>query len=227
MENNILELQTDWKDDATFMEIIRKHNNHISKNINMEIEKFEGSLDIYPPTNMIFNAFNHCNINETKVVIIGQDVYINENEANGLCFSVNSGIKCPPSLRNIFKELEKEYNISRKNTDLTDWAQQGVLLLNRALTVRQGKSMSHMKIWNQFTEDIIKFVTTTNNNIVYILWGAKAQEIEKYIDIENNLVLKWTHPSPLSRKPFVGNNHFKLCNEYLTSKNKIPISWIE
>jgi uracil-DNA glycosylase len=219
-------LETNWKNDKDFMDIIHKHSTNIDKSMTDEYVKFEGALDIYPPKNIILNAFNQFNIEDLKVVLIGQDPYINKNEAQGLCFSVPNGTKCPPSLRNVFKEIEAEYGINRTNTDLTDWAKQGILMLNRSLTVREGQSLSHIRIWKQFTEDILKYIATKHKSIVYILWGKTAQEIETFIDNNENLILKWSHPSPLSRKPFVGNNHFRLTNEYLGKKGKNEINWL-
>lgn len=230
MNFDILELfsnlTTDWKDNAHFMKILHKHSEKINRDLNIECNRLEGCLEIYPPTDNVFAAFDHFNMKDLKVVLVGQDVYINKGEANGLCFSISSGSKCPPSLRNIFKELENEYGVYRDNMDLTSWAKQGVLMLNRALTVRQGQSMSHMKIWRPFTEDVLKFIAKEHTNLVYILWGKAAQQAANEVDESKNLVLTWSHPSPLSRQPFVGNNHFKLCNEYLVSVGKTPIQWI-
>ena len=159
-----------------------------------------------------------------------QDCYINHGEAHGLCFSVMSeSAKCPPSLRNVFKELERDYGIKRTTTDLTDWADQGVLLINKALTVRQGSSLSHMKIWKPFTDEILKHITSSYTNIVYILWGNTAKEILPNIDESNNLVLCSVHPSPLAQgrgNSFVGNGHFTACNAYLEKVGKGNIVWV-
>ncbi len=216
-------LQTNWKD--VLSQVAATHQDTINESLTDDQEKFHEILELCPPTPLIFNAFNHFNIEDLKVCIIGMDPYINVGEAMGLCFSVPDGVKCPPSLRNIFKEIEYEYGVTRKNTDLTDWAKQGVLLLNTSLTTLESKSGYHMKIWRLFTQDIIKYLGANHKNVVYMLWGAHAQQFEKLIDKKNNLVLKHSHPSPLSRKPFVGNNHFKMCNAYLTTKNIIEIKW--
>lgn len=215
-------LTTDWKDDERFMSIVEDYSNSIDLAMIDEYRHYT----IYPSRDDVLNAFNHFDIQDLKVVILSQDPYINEDEAMGLCFSVPNGNKCPPSLRNIFKELQAEYNEKRTDSDLTDWAEQGVLLMNRSLTVRSGMSLSHIKIWKQFTEDVLKYISLHYKNIVYILWGKNAQDIKKYIDTEKNLVLEHSHPSPLSRKPFIGNNHFKLCNEYLVSIGKPQIKWL-
>jgi uracil-DNA glycosylase len=131
-------------------------------------------------------------------------------------------------LRNIFKELENEYGVKRTETDLTDWAEQGVLLLNTALTVRESSAGSHLKFWKPFTWDVVKHIATKTKNTVYVLWGAHAQEYESLIDKENNLVLRGIHPSPLAARAgnFVGNGHFQKANEYLVKFDKAPITWV-
>jgi uracil-DNA glycosylase len=222
-------LKTNWKNDQGFISIVEKHSSILNQQLKKEIETFTGVLEIYPPENLIFDAFNHFDIEDLKVVLIGQDPYIHKNEAMGLCFSVPNGTKCPPSLRNVFKELEQEYSITRTQTDLRDWADQGVLLLNKALTVREGTSMSHMKIWRTFIDEVLQYVASRCHNVVYMLWGRTAQEVVKYIDQNNNLVLMSIHPSPLAQtrgESFVGNNHFKLCNEYLQKHKKKEIVWV-
>jgi len=206
--------------------ILKEYITNYRDIINTQINADTVDDNVYPPTELIFNAFNRFNTTELKVVLIGQDPYINKGEAMGLSFSVPEECKMPPSLRNVFKELEAEYGEQRTNKNLSDWADQGVLLLNAALTVRKGESLSHMKIWRDYTTDIIKHISTNYKNIVYILWGDFARRYSKLLDIDNNLVLEWSHPSPLCRKPFVGNNHFSLCNEYLEKNNKKSINWI-
>lgn len=226
---DIQTISTDWKD--ILINIVKKYN--IDALLTKEIDIYNDM--IIPKSEDIFHAFKYKNISDISVVILGQDCYPSKedtktgtlNLAHGLAFSVPNEItKIPPSLRNIFKELEIEYNKKRVKTDLSDWAQQGVLLLNTALTVREGNPGSHLKIWTKFTYDLMDFITKNNKNIVYILWGNHAKQYEELIDKHNNLVLTHTHPSPLSRKPFVGNNHFKLCNEYLKLHNKDEIEWI-
>jgi uracil-DNA glycosylase len=189
---------------------------------------------IFPKQKDIFNAFKYCSPSDLKVVIIGQDCYYSRAKngsilANGLCFSVSQECnKCPPSLKTIFDELYYEYGEKRTNTDLSDWASQGVLLLNCALTVREGKAGSHMKIWKDFTKDVIRHITREHGNIVYILWGEFAKSYANYIDKNNNLVLECRHPSGLaaSKGPFIGNNHFTLTNNYLQEHGKPIIQWI-
>jgi len=216
--NNI---NTDWK--CVLNEVSTKNLEKINKNLN---EEYEGVVEIFPPKNLILDAFNHFNFDELKVVIIGQDCYPSKGNAMGLCFSVPDGFKCPASLRNIFKELEQEYGIKRDNPNLLDWAQQGVLLLNTALTVREGAAGSHIKIWKDFTKDIIRFIAK-KENICFMLWGEHAISYKEFMDVnKNHYILTHSHPSPLARKTFMGNNHFKLCNEFLESVNKTKIKWV-
>lgn len=214
--NLINNIKTDWKN------ILLKFSININNDIIVE-EYF--NYTIFPPQNLILSAFDYFNIIDTKVVIIGQDVYPNLGNAMGLCFSVHSNVKCPASLRNIFKELENEYGIKRTNPNLCDWAQQGVLMLNTALTVRDGEPGSHIKIWKEFTKDIIKYIVENTKNVCFLLWGEYAISYKKLIT-NDHYILTHSHPSPLSRKQFVGNNHFKLCNEYLKKYNKQHIKWI-
>jgi uracil-DNA glycosylase len=224
ISNIIQSLNTDWKDDINFMNIINKYSSNIEDCLNAEVTKYT----IYPPPNLIMNAFNHFNTEQLKVIIIGQDPYINYGEAMGLSFSIPNGTKIPPSLKNILKEIELEYGQSC-NTDLTNWAKQGVLLLNKTLTVREGLSNSHKIIWQPLMNELLKYFSDNYENIVYILWGNDAQSIEKYIDSNNNLILKGIHPSPLAQtgtKKFLGCNHFKLCNEYLINNAVDPIKWV-
>lgn len=220
----IVELDTDWK--GVLSDVAIPHNKFINENINIEISKFNDMLDILPPRNMILDAFNHFDVNDLKVVILGQDVYPTKGDGIGLCFSVSKTTRCPPSLRNIFKELEAEYGVKRNNVDLIDWANQGVLMLNTALTVREGCAGSHIKIWKKFTEDIIHNIANNHKNIVYLLWGNHAISYSTFIDSENNCILTHSHPSPLARKSFIGNNHFKLCNDYLNKIGKDQIKWV-
>lgn len=183
-------------------------------------------FEVYPPRSMVFAAFQHTQSpSDVKVCIIGQDCYHGEGQANGLCFSVNRGLRMPPSLRNIFAEVERSFGIKRTDTDLTDWAQQGVLLLNRALTVRQASPNSHKKEWHAITEAVVCSINNECKNIVFMLWGDDARKCTALIDTSRHCVLEHTHPSPLSRKPFVGNGHFVRCNEYLESVGKTPIKW--
>lgn len=206
--------------------IWEKHRACIEKSLQEEETKFCDVLEIFPPKPQIFRAFNLCPFQNLHVVIVGMDPYIRKHEAHGLAFSVAQG-KTPPSLRNIFKELERCYGKTRTNTNLTDWAEQGVLLLNTALTVREGCSGSHVGIWKDFTQDLMAKLGSTSKHCVFMLWGKHAQAFEHLIHPEDNLVLKHSHPSPLARKPFVGNNHFVKCNDYLVHHGKPPIHWVE
>ena len=183
----------------------------------------------YPPSDLIFSAFNHCSLDNIKVVIIGQDPYHGPNQANGLCFSVNSKLKNPPSLINIFKEISENLNCEiRQNGNLLDWSKQGVLLLNSVLTVEKGFPGSHSgKGWEIFTDYILKLISTNKKNVVFILWGGYAKKKENLITKKNNLILKAGHPSPLSanRGHWFGNKHFIKCNDYLVQKGLESIKW--
>lgn len=183
----------------------------------------------FPPGNKIFNAFNLCPFDQVKVVIIGQDPYHEMGQAMGLSFSVPEGILMPPSLINIFKEIQMDLGKSMPaNGDLTRWAQQGVLLLNATLTVREHQANSHQKLgWNQFTDATIKALNRDRQHIVYLLWGGYARSKAALIDSSKNLVLQSVHPSPLSanRGGWFGNHHFSRCNEYLQQQGETPIEW--
>lgn len=186
---------------------------------------------IFPPIELVFNALNLTSFEDTHVIILGQDPYHGMGQAHGLSFSVPDKINLPPSLKNILKELEKEYNplFSKSTGDLTSWAQQGVLLLNSVLTVQANKAASHAKIgWQTFTSEIINLLDQEKSNLVFLLWGNYAQKIGASINREKHLVLSCVHPSPLSANKgnWFGNNHFITCNEYLIKHNKKPISWL-
>jgi uracil-DNA glycosylase len=183
---------------------------------------------IYPPGSLIFNAFNLCPFQKVKAVIIGQDPYHGPGQAHGLCFSVRDGVSFPPSLINIFKEIESDLNLSRPvSGNLERWASQGVLLLNATLTVRAHMAGSHQKKgWEQFTDSVITILNNEKMNIVFFLWGAYAQKKGESIDRSKHLVLESVHPSPLSAsRGFFGNKHFSRCNEYLVKNNIKPIDW--
>lgn len=182
----------------------------------------------YPPGNLIFNAFNLCPFDQVKVVIIGQDPYHGPGQAHGLCFSVNDGIPFPPSLQNIFKEIQADLGKEVPATgNLTRWAQQGVLLLNATLTVRAHQAASHQRHgWEEFTDAVIRKLSQERDHLVFILWGAYAQKKGAVIDRERHLVLTSAHPSPLSvYHGFFGNKHFSLTNAYLEQYGKTPINW--
>jgi uracil-DNA glycosylase len=181
---------------------------------------------VYPAGSLIFNAFEKCPFGEVKVVIIGQDPYHGEGQANGLCFSVNDGIKVPPSLVNIFKEVKENTGKEiPKSGNLERWATQGVFLLNAMLTVRAKEAGSHQKKgWEEFTDAVIQKISDEKENVVFMLWGNYAHQKGKVIDEQKHLVLKSPHPSPLS-KGFIGNQHFSKANEYLESLGKKAIDW--
>ena len=183
----------------------------------------------YPPFNQIFNAFDRCAFEAVKVVIIGQDPYHGEGQANGLCFSVNEGIPHPPSLKNIFKELETDMKLPyRSSGDLSSWASQGVLLLNATLSVRANQARSHQKQgWEKFTNAVIKTLSKERSDLVFLLWGSFAKNKVRFIDTEKHTVLESGHPSPLSanRGYWFGNKHFSKTNAVLKSLGKTPIQW--
>ena len=183
---------------------------------------------IYPPARLIFNAFDHCPFDSTKVVIIGQDPYHGPGQAHGLCFSVAEGVPNPPSLQNIFKEIQSDLGKPLPaNGDLTRWANQGVLLLNATLTVQAHQAGSHQRRgWETFTDAAIRILAEEREHIVFILWGAYAQKKGAFIDRNKHLVLTSAHPSPLSAyNGFFGNRHFSRANEYLSAHGVAPIEW--
>jgi uracil-DNA glycosylase len=183
---------------------------------------------IYPAPKNIFNAFNLCPLDSVKVVIIGQDPYHEPGQAHGLCFSVENGVDLPPSLINIYKEIESDIgHKSITNGDLSAWANQGVLLLNSTLTVRAHVAASHAGHgWETFTDAVIRAVAQNRKNVVYMLWGSFAQKKAEMVDKNENLVLCSAHPSPLSAyRGFFGNHHFSRANEYLIQHGKKPIDW--
>ena len=182
---------------------------------------------IFPPADRVFYAFRQTPYKCVKVVILGQDPYHGEGEANGLCFSVNRGIKMPPSLKNIYKELKEDLNIERTDTDLSDWASSGVLLLNSVLTVEKDKPASHKMIgWEQFTDNVIKKLNEKKEPIVFILWGNFAKSKMKYITNPRHLVLSSAHPSPFSvHQGFFGSKPFSKTNEFLKKNGTKEIEW--
>ena len=195
--------------------------------LHIKTEKSQGKT-IYPPGPMIFNAFNTTPFDKVKVVILGQDPYHGYGQAHGLCFSVPYGVPAPPSLVNIFKELQDDLGVPVPNHgNLTYWAEQGVFLLNASLTVRAGEPMSHSKIgWSEFTNTVIKKISDLRNNVVFLLWGKFAQEKRTLIDESRHCILRSVHPSPLSAfAGFFGCKHFSKTNEYLVSKGIDPVDW--
>lgn len=190
-------------------------------------EKADGKA-IYPPGSLIFNAYDTTPINDVKVVILGQDPYHNPGQAMGLSFSVPQGVRVPPSLRNIYKELNDSLAIPKPDHgDLSKWAAQGVFLLNAMLTVEHNNPGSHQRSgWQNFTDASIKAISDRRENVVFLLWGAFAKKKAGLIDQEKHLILDSPHPSPFSAdKGFFGNNHFKLANDYLEANGKKPIDW--
>lgn len=182
----------------------------------------------YPPGNQIFNAFNLCPFNKVKVVILGQDPYHEKGQAEGLCFSVADGVQWPPSLQNIFKEIEGDLHRPAPATgSLRRWAEQGVLLLNSTLTVRAHQPASHAgQGWETFTDAVVRLLSDERENLVFLLWGSYAQHKGAIVDRQRHLVLTSAHPSPLSAyRGFFGNHHFSLCNDYLIQHNITPINW--
>ena len=183
---------------------------------------------IYPAAKNIFNAFNLCPFDSVRVVIIGQDPYHEPGQAMGLCFSVPDGITPPPSLVNIYKEIESDLGRpSPTHGDLTAWAKQGVLLLNSTLTVAAHLAASHAgRGWEQFTDAVIRALATRRDGVVYMLWGSYAQRKAEFVDASRNLILKSVHPSPLSaHRGFFGNHHFSRANEYIIAHGGKPIDW--
>lgn len=190
--------------------------------------KMKSQNVIYPNSADIYNAFMKTSYDDVNVVILGQDPYHEEGQANGLAFSVNNGVKMPPSLKNIFKELQDDIDGElRTNTDLTDWAKQGVFLLNSSLTVIEGRPNSMADIWNTFTDSIIKLLNNKEKPIVFVLWGKNARDKKKLIDTNKHFIIESAHPSPLSAyRGFFGSKPFSKVNEYLISAGQVPIDWV-
>ena len=203
------------------------NKDYFTKLTNFVREEYK-TKKIFPPAKLIFNAFDHTPFDKVKVVILGQDPYHNDGQAHGLSFSVPDGITTPPSLVNIFKEINKDTGAPiPKSGNLTNWANQGVLLLNATLTVEAHKAGSHQrKGWEAFTDAAIHKLAEGRENLVFILWGAYAQKKAAFIDGSKHLILKSVHPSPLSaHNGFFGNNHFSETNKFLESKGITTIEW--
>lgn len=194
-----------------------------------QVEQEYATTTCFPPKELIFSAFEQFNFQDTKVLIIGQDPYHGVGEANGLCFSVNDGVKIPPSLKNIYTEINTEYEriLFPTSGNLERWAKQGILLLNAGLTVRKDVANSHKHLqWDIFTDEVIQLVSSELDSVVFLLWGSFAQKKAKLIDQNKHLVLESGHPSfAHSHKKWFGNNHFILTNEYLRQKSKNEIDW--
>ncbi|MCX7996269.1 MAG: uracil-DNA glycosylase [Patescibacteria group bacterium] len=185
------------------------------------------SKQVYPPARDVFRAFDLCPFDAVKVVIIGQDPYHGAGQANGLCFAVHEGVRIPPSLKNIFKEIQDDLGVAPlPSGDLSRWAKQGVLLLNAVLTVRAGSPASHRGLgWERFTDAVVRALNDQKQHLVYLLWGKFAQEKGAVVDPVRNLVLTSAHPSPYSADRFFGNHHFSRCNAYLVEHGLDPIDW--
>lgn len=197
-------------------------------NLMDKIDSLYKSKTIFPEYRNIFNALKLTSFENTKVIIIGQDPYHEFGQANGLAFSVNKGVKLPPSLVNIYKEMKTDLGIDNKSGDLTPLANEGVLLLNAALTVEESKANSHKDFgWNIFTDEIIKTLSNNKEHLVFILWGNNAIKKEELIDNNKHLIIKSVHPSPLSAsRGFFGSKPFSKANNYLIKNNIEPINWI-
>lgn len=199
------------------------------KALKLFLEKERQEYAIFPPDSLLFNALSLTPLNKVKVVIIGQDPYHGKGQAHGLCFSVQSGVKPPPSLVNIFKEIRADLDIPMSYThgNLEKWAKQGVLLLNATLTVREGQAGSHQKKgWEQFTDEVIRKVSDNTNGVVFLLWGKFAQKKAELVDATKHHILKAAHPSPFSAyKGFMGCKHFSQANALLRTKNLNEIDW--
>lgn len=183
--------------------------------------------NIFPPKELIFNILNVLDLPDVKVVILSQDPYHEENQAMGFSFSVPKGVKIPPSLKNIYKEIMSEYEIMGTGGDLSNWVNQGVFLLNSVLTVREHKANSHRnKGWEKLTDEIISIISKKSSNVVFMLWGNDAKKKSNLIDKNKHLILEASHPSPLSAsRGFFGCNHFKIANRYLKDCGKKEIDW--
>lgn len=193
------------------------------------IQNYKKGKEIFPKPSLIFNAFNYCDFESIKVVILGQDPYHNQGQAHGLSFSVPITVPLPPSLKNIYKELSTDLGIQvdYKNGNLEKWAKQGVFLLNSTLTVEKNKPLSHSKIgWDIFTSKVIEILSNKRKNLVFILWGNHAQNKLKNINLKDHFIIESPHPSPLSSyRGFFGSRPFSKTNEYLRSKNIKEIDW--
>ena len=190
-------------------------------------EEKSAGQKIYPPGSQIFKAFELTPLDNLKVVILGQDPYHGPGQAHGLSFSVPEGVPAPPSLKNIFKEIETDMGIRMSGyPNLEKWARQGVLMLNAVLTVRAGAAASHSRIgWEQFTDAVIRYISDNCDGVVFLLWGNFARSKRELIDVSRHHVLEAAHPSPLARGAFFGCRHFSRTNEILSSQGKTPVDW--
>lgn len=219
----MLDFHNDWND--ILKDLINGDN---YKKIREFLKTEYFTREVYPPMEEIFNAFKLTPYSDIKAVILGQDPYHEPGEAHGLCFSVRQGVKMPPSLQNIYKELKSDLSIDNGDkTDLTPWAKQGVFLLNTTLTVRRGQANSHQNCgWSEFTDEVIKIVNQRRTPVVFILWGRNARNKKALIDTSRHLVLESAHPSPLSAyNGFFGCRHFSKTNDFLIKNGLAPIDW--
>ena len=229
-----VQIETSWKD-ALKEEFDKDYFINLTEFVRNEYRQHT----CYPPGNEIFNAFNLCPLSKVKVVILGQDPYHGQGQAEGLCFSVKTGIALPPSLVNIFKEVKDDIGTrpqiikDLQGKDMYDgslrrWAEQGVFLLNTCLSVRQHEAFSHSRHgWESFTDAVIKIISEKQEHVVFMLWGGPARSKKKIIDSSKHLILESVHPSPLSanRGGWFGNHHFSRCNTWLQEKGLTPIAW--
>lgn len=224
-DNKAIELEQSWLDELT-----EEFAKPYFKNLKEFLLHEKANHTIFPPSKLIFNALNLTPYNQVKVVLLGQDPYHGAGQAHGLCFSVQSGIKQPPSLVNIFKEVRADLDIpmSASNGNLESWAKQGLLMLNATLTVRASQAGSHQgKGWETFTDTIISKLSASKQGLVFLLWGKFAQNKAQLIDGTKHLILKAAHPSPFSAyNGFFGCKHFSKTNEYLMQNGKQPIDWL-
>ena len=224
IDNVIDRIESGWKH-ALASEFDKKYFEELKSTLSIE----KRTSIIFPSEKEIFSAFNLTPFNDVKVIIIGQDPYHGEGQANGLCFSVSESMSHPPSLKNIFKEIQKDLKIPYpKSGNLESWAKQGVLLLNASLTVRKDEANSHSNFgWQIFTNEVIKQLSAQKKDLIFLLWGGFAKKKIKFINRENHQILTTGHPSPLSanRGYWFGNGHFRKTNELLISLNKEPIDW--
>jgi uracil-DNA glycosylase len=221
-----LNLHQSWKT-VLQQELDKDYFKNLQDFVNQEYTS--KSYKCFPPRDLIFAAMNRTAFEDVKVVILGQDPYHGAGQGNGLAFSVNNGVSIPPSLRNIFKELENDLGITLPDSgNLERWADQGVLLLNAVLTVQEGKANSHKKRgWEQFTDAAIKAISEQREHVVFMIWGGLAKKKAKLIDDSKHLVLAHGHPSPLSanRGHWFGNRHFSEANAFINDKDKEPVNW--
>lgn len=218
-----VKIQEQWKN--VLKEEFEKE--YFSRLVQVLHQEKKNGKTIFPPGGLIFNAFDLTPFEDVKVVILGQDPYHGFGQAHGLSFSVPNGVTAPPSLKNIYQEIETDLQVKlNKNGNLEEWAKQGVFLLNAVLTVRAGEPTSHGNIgWDKFTDAVIKTISDQKEGVVFLLWGNYARGKRDLIDKNKHCVLEAPHPSPLARGAFFGCRHFSKCNEYLSSHGKSPIDW--